>query len=220
MHQHYMFNQGGLSQVMESTPQAPMEGQKKPEHPEFALETQRLNSYEDWPKTMKQKSQELSDAGFFYTGKGDKVACFSCGGGLKDWEERDVPWEQHAMWYSTCEYLKLMKGMEYVNAQLRIRAAEEKKHQNSNQNSEPGCSGENAAAQSSEIVTCDVPMEEEEEKPLVSESKLCKICYVTEYNTAFFPCGHVIACAKCASSVTKCPCCRQPFTSVMRVYFS
>uniref|UniRef100_A0A336KV49 CSON000011 protein n=1 Tax=Culicoides sonorensis TaxID=179676 RepID=A0A336KV49_CULSO len=37
---------------------------------------------------------------------------------------------------------------------------------------------------------------------------------------AFFPCGHIIACVKCASSVTKCPYCSQPFVKVMRVYFS
>jgi baculoviral IAP repeat-containing protein 7/8 len=59
--------------------------------------------------------------------------------------------------------------------------------------------------------------DEEEEK---KDSKLCKICYSDEYNTIFLPCGHVIACAKCASSVTKCPACRQPFENVMRVYFS
>uniref|UniRef100_A0A336MWB2 CSON007246 protein n=1 Tax=Culicoides sonorensis TaxID=179676 RepID=A0A336MWB2_CULSO len=40
------------------------------------------------------------------------------------------------------------------------------------------------------------------------------------YNTAFFPCGHIIACTKCASSVTKCSYCNQPFVKVMRVYFS
>lgn len=54
----------------------------------------------------------------------------------------------------------------------------------------------------------------------IPEEKLCKICYGAEYNTAFLPCGHVVACAKCASSVTKCPLCRKPFTDVMRVYFS
>uniref|UniRef100_A0A336M319 CSON011155 protein n=1 Tax=Culicoides sonorensis TaxID=179676 RepID=A0A336M319_CULSO len=36
----------------------------------------------------------------------------------------------------------------------------------------------------------------------------------------FFPCGHIIACAKCASSVTKCSYCNQPFVKVMRVYLS
>uniref|UniRef100_A0A336LXC9 CSON007018 protein n=1 Tax=Culicoides sonorensis TaxID=179676 RepID=A0A336LXC9_CULSO len=61
---------------------------------------------------------------------------------------------------------------------------------------------------------------EEPKTAAVSDSKMCKICYECEYNTAFFPCGHIIACAKCASSVTKCPYCRQPFTKVMRVYFS
>lgn len=88
--------------------------QKLPEYPNYAIEAKRLESYEDWPKFMKQKPKELSDAGFFYTGKSDRVKCFSCGGGLKDWEAEDEPWEQHAMWYSNCEYLKLMKGEAYI----------------------------------------------------------------------------------------------------------
>lgn len=76
----------------------PLQQQHKlPEYPNYAIEAKRLESYEDWPKFMKQKPKELSDAGFFYTGKSDRVKCFSCGGGLKDWEAGDEPWEQHAM---------------------------------------------------------------------------------------------------------------------------
>jgi hypothetical protein len=52
---------------------------------------------------LKQRPQELSDAGFYYSGKGDRVCCFSCGGGLKDWEEGDNPWEQHAISYGNSE---------------------------------------------------------------------------------------------------------------------
>uniref|UniRef100_A0A8W7P4R4 RING-type domain-containing protein n=1 Tax=Anopheles coluzzii TaxID=1518534 RepID=A0A8W7P4R4_ANOCL len=53
-----------------------------------------------------------------------------------------------------------------------------------------------------------------------SDGKICKICFVNEYNTAFMPCGHVVACAKCASSVSKCPLCQQPFINVLRLYLS
>nr|AAW21999.1 inihibitor of apoptosis-1 like protein [Aedes aegypti] len=60
--------------------------------------------------------------------------------------------------------------------------------------------------------------DEDEPNRKLDTSRTCKICYVNEYNTAFSPCGHVVACAKCASSVTKCPLCRKPFTNVMRIY--
>lgn len=69
------------------------------EFPEYGIELARLRSFDEWPRSMKQKPEQLSDAGFFYTEKSDRVICFSCGGGLRDWDEKDDPWEQHALWY-------------------------------------------------------------------------------------------------------------------------
>lgn len=76
----------------------------------MSIETARLRSFDVWPKSMKQTPKKLSDAGFFYTKTGDCVICFSCGGGLCDWDEEDDPWEQHALWHSKCDYLQLIKG--------------------------------------------------------------------------------------------------------------
>lgn len=82
--------------------------------PEFITVSARLQSFQNWPKSLEQKPKELSVAGFFYTQKGDRVICFSCGGGLCDWEKQDDPWEQHALHHSQCEYLQLVKGPEYT----------------------------------------------------------------------------------------------------------
>jgi baculoviral IAP repeat-containing protein 7/8 len=222
MYQHQLFEQGGLDAVSSGS-SASRVAINKPEHPEFSVEAKRLESFADWPKTMRQKPQSLSDAGFYYTGKGDKVCCFSCGGGLKDWEENDDPWEQHGMWYGKCEYLKLMKGQEFID-QMSSKKEDMMKNITPNQTNEP-CSSQRSQKSLSESSSSSVEKlqelsdksDEEEDK---KESKLCKICYSNEYNTIFLPCGHVIACAKCASSVDKCPACRQPFENVMRVYFS
>ncbi|XP_055614360.1 death-associated inhibitor of apoptosis 1 [Uranotaenia lowii] len=225
--------------------------QKRPEYPNYAIEAKRLESYEDWPKFMKQKPKELSDAGFFYTGKSDRVKCFSCGGGLKDWEAEDEPWEQHAMWYSNCEYLKLMKGEEYIALCLAKKenpsegvSCEQRCNSGEigpSTSPQPSTSGVASAAttslpssqsssysETSHGHVAKMPrthsssssgLEDEDEPNRKSDtSRICKICYVNEYNTAFSPCGHVVACAKCASSVTKCPLCRKPFTNVMRIY--
>lgn len=204
------------SQEMIATPMTNIgSGQRAHEHPEFAIESHRLVSFEDWPKTMKQKPKELAEAGFYYTGKGDRVACFSCGGGLKDWEEMDVPWEQHAMWYSKCEYLKLMKGQEFIDEILARKSSPPSSYTETPTLASAPC----ASKTCNEAPKCASMLTNDDQKPM-NDSKMCKICYECEYNTAFFPCGHIIACAKCASSVTKCPYCRQPFTKVMRVYFS
>lgn len=207
---------------------------KHPDHPEYAIESARIRSFEDWPKTMKQKPQELSDAGFFYTQKGDRVKCFSCGGGLKDWDENDVPWEQHALHFSKCDYLKLVKGEDYIHStKEKHKMLEENESGASddeeNRPNESHTKLEKANSSSMESTTSSSSGSEVEtssgyddgpSEKKVCDSKLCKICYTCEYNTAFFPCGHVVACAKCASSVTKCPMCRKPFESIMRVYFS
>lgn len=193
-----------------------------PEHPEYAIESARLRSFEDWPKTMKQKPQELSDAGFFYTMKGDRVKCFSCGGGLRDWDEMDVPWEQHAQWFGHCEYLQLIKGQEYID---QVKAANSTTEEGEQMvvNQAKTAKNINFDVESSIASALQLPVDDDAGSGAGNAScgsKLCKICYSCEYNTAFLPCGHVVACAKCASSVSKCPVCRKPFERVMRVYFS
>lgn len=225
MYQHHLYGQGGIDAVMRNATPGPHKPTiTRPEFPDKAVEAQRIESYVDWPKTIKQRPQELSDAGFFYTGKGDRVQCFSCGGGLKDWEENDDPWEQHGMWYGKCEYLKLMKGAAFIEKMAQKReemcktnSSDELASCSSSQSSQGSSFKDTESTSSEKPMDMSEKSDEEEEK---KDSKLCKICYSNEYNTIFLPCGHVIACAKCASSVTKCPACRQPFENVMRVYFS
>lgn len=183
-------------------------------HSEFKLETDRLNSFSDWPRSMKQRPEDLSEAGFYYTGKGDRVICFSCGGGLKHWDETDVPWEQHAMWYPKCEYLKLVKGQTYID---EIAAKKE-----AGNLSAPGTEVE-AAKRNDQPASAGVmskPVENNASEVNARDDRLCRICYAVEYNTVLFPCRHIIACAKCASSLAKCPYCRQNVESVSRVYLS
>lgn len=185
---------------------------RRPDFPEFAIETARLRSFDEWPKTMKQKPKQLSDAGFFYTQKGDRVICFSCGGGLRDWDEQDDPWEQHALWYDKCDYLRLVKGPEYIDAVKEKFAKTQSETNNgtlssssqesvaSSCSSGGNCSsGSSASSTPVNSQTCvsssgGVAGDKDEQNPdnKLCESRLCKICYSSEYNTAFFPCGHVI----------------------------
>lgn len=177
-----------------------------PKHPRYATEQSRLASFSDWPRSMGQKPEDLAEAGFFYTGQGDKTKCFYCGGGLKDWENDDVPWEQHARWFDRCPYVQLVKGRDYVQRVISeacvIRAAEEK-----------------PAPAPQPPLTRPGAANAPEEKSL-EDSRICKICYTEEQNVCFVPCGHVVACAKCALSTDKCPMCRRSFTNAVRLYFS
>ncbi|XP_019626068.1 PREDICTED: baculoviral IAP repeat-containing protein 7-like [Branchiostoma belcheri] len=57
----------------------------------------------------------LVRAGFLYTYVADQVRCFWCEGGLKDWQQDDDPWEEHARWYGPeCGYVIMNKGMDYI----------------------------------------------------------------------------------------------------------
>jgi hypothetical protein len=40
-----------------------------PMHPTYNTGDARLRSYESWPRSLKQKPDKLSEAGFYYTGK-------------------------------------------------------------------------------------------------------------------------------------------------------
>lgn len=175
--------------------------------PTYKLEAARLRTYNDWPKAMKQTPGQLSDAGFFYTKIGDRVVCFNCGMGLRAWDDEDDPWEEHAKFSPNCEYLTLVKGRAFVDeVQCKFLKVKTEKsipteHPQENQN-EKG--NEKCCNQFDEKLR---------------EWRLCKICFINEYNTVFIPCGHMIACAKCASSLTECPNCRNSFKDVIRIYF-
>lgn len=73
-----------------------------PRHPNYSLKTARLNTYRSWPSSMKQKPNELAEAGLFYTGEADKTLCYQCGGALVDWEPEDIPAPEHDHWFPDC----------------------------------------------------------------------------------------------------------------------
>lgn len=177
-----------------------------PVHPRYASETARLRSFRDWPRCMKQKPEELAEAGFFYTGQGDKTKCFYCDGGLKDWENDDVPWEQHARWFDRCAYVQLVKGREYVQKVMTEACAV------------PAADAGSDVPPVRSATPPSTPRDSQENS--VDDSNLCKICYAEERNVCFVPCGHVVACAKCALAADKCPMCRRTFQNAVRLYFS
>jgi len=51
----------------------------------------------------------------FYAGVRDRVKCFYCNGGLQNWRQTDEPWEEHAKWYPTCEFLLQQRGPEFIH---------------------------------------------------------------------------------------------------------
>ncbi|KAM5305542.1 baculoviral IAP repeat-containing protein 7 isoform 1-T1 [Glossophaga mutica] len=86
----------------------------RPAFPEMGSEELRLASFCDWPLTATVRPELLAAAGFFHTGRQDKVRCFFCSGGLQTWEQGDDPWTEHAKWFPRCEFLLRAKGRDFV----------------------------------------------------------------------------------------------------------
>ncbi|AGR57154.1 IAP-3 [Choristoneura rosaceana nucleopolyhedrovirus] len=164
-----------------------------PVHPEYAIEAARLRTFTAWPRGLKQHPEILAEAGFFYTGKSDKVKCFYCNGGLNNWEQDDDPWQQHALWFGRCAYVLLVKGHDYVQKVVT-----------------ESCVVRNTNKK--QVV------EQTVYEPNTPDEQLCKICYDAKKTVCFVPCGHVMACGKCASTLTICPYCRANVETPVRMY--
>ncbi|XP_045195485.2 baculoviral IAP repeat-containing protein 2-like isoform X2 [Mercenaria mercenaria] len=87
---------------------------EKPKFPQYAVYSKRLESFEAWQEYIPVEKLDLVEAGLVYTGVGDSVRCYFCGGGLRNWERGDVPMEEHAKWYPKCPHILLVKGQAYV----------------------------------------------------------------------------------------------------------
>ena len=251
-------------------------------HSEYASYDARLSTFETWPKFMPQTKQQLADAGFYYTGKGDQTLCYHCGGGLKDWEPEDDPWEQHAKWFSKCYYLLMVKGQDYVNKITGQHISPPSKEVNSKTEvvcylykvnesicsytshlfqetmqmslpsfikkvepvametegkeeaeCDPGPSSESKGSNNSQLAntigsnaasikgrTEDVTNTGTQYNKPIDDARMCKICYNGELGVVFLPCGHIVACVKCAPGMTTCAVCREPVTMTVRAFFS
>ena len=87
---------------------------EKAYHPAYALHETRLESFREWPATLSQQPADLAKAGFYYFGIKDMVKCFFCNGGLKNWDQKDDPFEDHVRWFPKCQFIKQIVGAEYV----------------------------------------------------------------------------------------------------------
>ncbi|XP_008554573.1 baculoviral IAP repeat-containing protein 7-B isoform X1 [Microplitis demolitor] len=197
---------------------------KGPAHPEYASYDARLKSFESWPKSMPQTKDNLADAGFYYTGTGDQTLCYHCGGGLKDWEPKDDPWTQHAKWFKKCYYVLMVKGQAFINSVIGQPVAPPSREETMQMNlpsyiekvEQPASAAEKPEEKPEEKAEVDV-------KPVnksADDARMCKICYNEELGVVFLPCGHMVACTKCAPGMTSCAVCREPVSMTVRAIIS
>ena len=73
-------------------------------NPNMRREQDRLESFKGWTLTIITPA-ELAKAGFYYL-QGDRVACFSCGGHLSNWEPGDRAVSEHQRHYPNCRFVR------------------------------------------------------------------------------------------------------------------
>lgn len=166
----------------------------KPERSLYHTFDERFDSFEDWPISMKQPKKAMAQAGFYYTGKGDKVICFSCGLGIHKWKDEDDAWIEHAKWNPKCDFVRQEKGDEFVREVVNNAAkiAEDEKKR----------------------------LSEIQEYSATEERLLCTVCKCQERNIVSIPCKHLATCKTCNNELKTCPICRTEEINTIEVNIS
>lgn len=68
-------------------------------------ETNRLNTFNNWPSSAPVDPIRIAKAGFFYTGDGTEVQCFSCGGKIAQWNYGDQVMWRHRRLDPNCPFV-------------------------------------------------------------------------------------------------------------------
>ncbi|NWX83801.1 BIR protein, partial [Nothoprocta ornata] len=74
-------------------------------NPSMSAEDVRLRTFHSWPLTFLSPT-DLAKAGFYYLGTADKVACFTCGGQLSNWEPKDNALSEHRRHFPKCPFVE------------------------------------------------------------------------------------------------------------------
>ena len=78
--------------------------------------------------SLKKKKSELGLITLtLFTGRGldDKTTCFHCGGTLLEWLITDDAWEEHAVYYPLCVYVRHVKGEVFIRECESLRSRTE-----------------------------------------------------------------------------------------------
>lgn len=84
-------------------------------NPSMSTEEARLRTFHTWP-LMFLSPTDLAKAGLYYLGIADKVACFTCGGQLSNWEPKDNAMSEHRRHFPNCPFVEnLMRDQPSFN---------------------------------------------------------------------------------------------------------
>lgn len=175
----------------------------------MAILSSRLKTFEFWPLSIKQRPEELAEAGFYYNGRGDQVICFSCELALFNWMPSDDPWVEHARNITTkCEFMELMTSEEYIADCKKLPAPDYEKlkdQQSIDQRLQLNPKRPNDADDASNGDSDSFPN--------------CRICLDNAAKVVFLPCAHISTCVRCSFAFLSCPMCRAPIERKIKTFY-
>ncbi|XP_050584343.1 E3 ubiquitin-protein ligase XIAP-like isoform X4 [Bombus affinis] len=180
---------------------------KEPKKLEYASYESRLNSFARWPAYIRQKSEELAHAGFYYTKIKDFTTCFHCGISIRNWRPQEDPLEQHAILSPGCYYLLTIEGFKYAN-NVTDQELYETSTEIPTQISYGIPKRSNSENDTNEMTLVQKIAAAKEKNRALKNARLCKVCMEREATVVFLPCGHVATCDYCSPALTKCIICR------------
>ena len=201
----YANNGNGLNVSVEAHGVTPID---PPRHLRYMNYSKRLDSYKLWPMSLSQRPEHMADAGFYYTQSGNRLLCFSCGGGLKDWTPKDTPWYEHARWFPRCQYLILKRGKEFINRIQREISLE----------IQPNHSFSDATASQRNMTLDEETTLFEPSKTATAGSLLCLLCGIRHVEMIYLPCGHMITCHGCVEKEPNCVRCGSKFVAYVHAF--
>ncbi|XP_046571620.1 uncharacterized protein LOC124279784 [Haliotis rubra] len=160
--------------------------------PDYNQGSDRLASFRGWPRERGPTPRQLAAAGFYYTGFLDKVRCFCCGVRLREWDEEDDPWREHARYSPNCRFLTERCPTDTT----------------------PQVTGSG----SSEIHPQRAAMKRKNESQDNRQWNRCILCLDHPANIVFLPCGHLVVCVMCKQVIQRCPVCSIRIRGCVRIY--
>lgn len=106
------------SDLIYQEPVLPPLGQEKPKHVEYTTVGIRASSFSGFPIGSRKTPKEFAIGGFYYQGFGDRTTCFQCGISLQNWNADDDVFVEHARHNPLCQYIRQLKGDDFVKLVL------------------------------------------------------------------------------------------------------
>jgi baculoviral IAP repeat-containing protein 7/8 len=93
-----------------------------PKHLFYVSEDRRRKSFKGCSSIIEDKVEKLIQAGFYFKKESNTTVCFCCDGELTCWGPGDNEWLDHSRWFSSCLFVNLVKGRDFLNRAKKLHS--------------------------------------------------------------------------------------------------